>query len=127
MTPAADPATLAVHFGNALASAGVPYAIGGAIAYGFWGAPRGTRDLDINVFVPAETGGEALDVLIRAGLEIDRNDALRSGVERGDARGRYGAVPIDLFFISIALHDSAATRAVSVELLAERVAQASGA
>lgn len=43
-----DPAALAVRFGRALEQAGVPYAIGGAIAHGFWGVPRGTRDLDVS-------------------------------------------------------------------------------
>jgi hypothetical protein len=72
-----DPAALAVHFANALEAAGVPYAIGGAIAYGFWGVPRGTRDLDINVFLSAEQADAAIDALVPAGLEIDRAAARR--------------------------------------------------
>lgn len=117
MTVDPDPATLAVHFGTALELAGIPYAIGGAIAYGFWGVPRGTRDLDINLFVAAEAGATALEALIVAGLEIDPAAALQSGAERGDARGSYCGVPVDLFFISIPLHGSAARRTSEVPLL----------
>ena len=112
-----DPATLAVLFARALESARVPYAIGGAIAYGFWGVPRGTRDLDVNVFVSAERADFGIDVLVAAGLEIDRARAMRSALERGDARGRYQDLPVDLFFISIPLHESAALRTVEVTLL----------
>jgi len=117
VTIEADPATLAVHFGQTLASAGVPYAIGGAIAYGFWGVPRGTRDLDINLFVPASAGRAAIDALVEAGLTINPAQALRSGAERGDARGTYENVPVDLFFVSIPLHESAARRTSEVPLL----------
>lgn len=121
MSVDADPATLAVHFGAALESAGIPYAIGGAIAYGFWGVPRGTRDLDINLFVAADAGGPAIATLLGAGLEIDAAEALRSGAERGDARGAYDGVPIDLFFVSIPLHESAARRTTQVPLLGSTI------
>jgi hypothetical protein len=40
---------LAVH--RTLAGAGVPHAIGGAVALGIYGAPRETTDIDVNVFV----------------------------------------------------------------------------
>jgi len=43
---------LAVH--RALAEAGLPHAIGGAIALAHYGAPRPTTDIDVNVFVPPE-------------------------------------------------------------------------
>lgn len=112
-----DPAALAVRFGSALEQAGVPYAIGGAIAYGFWGVPRGTRDLDVNVFLPAEHADLAIDALTAVGLEIDRETARRTAVERGDARGRHQGVPVDLFFISVPLHESAGRRTVQVTLL----------
>ncbi len=116
-----EPAALAVLIATQLAAAGVPYAIGGAIAYGFWGNPRGTRDLDVNLFVPVDQAGPALDVLIGAGVLLDRHEALRTGAERGDARGFYRDVPIDLFFVSIPLHEAAARRTVVVRLLGESI------
>jgi hypothetical protein len=112
-----DPAALAVRFAHALEAAAVPYAIGGAIAYGFWGVPRGTRDLDVNVFLPAERADAAIEALIAAGLEIDRAAFRRTALERGDARGRYEDIPVDLFFISIPLHESAAHRTARVTLM----------
>lgn len=46
-----SPLSKALDLGAALESHGVPYAIGGALAYGLWGIPRATSDVDINVFV----------------------------------------------------------------------------
>jgi hypothetical protein len=111
-----DATEAAVHFAAALDAAQVHYAIGGAIAYGFFGAARGTHDVDINVFLPGARAGLALDALIAAGLKIDRESALESAIERGDARGRFASMPIDLFFNSIPVHDRAARRTRQVTL-----------
>lgn len=96
---------------KALESAAVPYAIGGAIAYGYWGAVRATRDVDVNVFLPGEAAATALEALLQGGLELDLKAATASASERGDAKAFWNGVPVDLFFNSIPLHDSAAARA----------------
>ncbi len=116
-----DATEAAVHFAGALERAGVPYAIGGAIAYGFFGAARGTHDVGLNLFVDGEKAAEGVDVLIRAGLEIDRPLALSSATERGDARGLFHGLPVDLFFNSIPVHERAASRTVEVTLHARLV------
>ena len=62
---------LAVH--RALAEAGLPHAIGGAIALSIYGAPRDTVDIDVNVFVPPERRPEvraALDPLTLDGIPV---------------------------------------------------------
>lgn len=118
MTEAATtPAELAVVLAKCLDDAGIPYAIGGAVAYGYWGAPRGTQDLDLNIFLTADDAGPALDVLMAAGVRLDRQGALASVRERGDARGAYGDMPVDVFFLAIPMHESAARRTVLVRLL----------
>ena len=48
---------------------GVPYAIGGALAYGIWSDPRNTNDIDLNVFVGDDRLGEAFP-LGRAGRDV---------------------------------------------------------
>src|SRR3712207_2916901 len=45
-------ADLARDIAGVLETDQMPYAIGGAVALGFYTAPRGTRDLDVNVLVP---------------------------------------------------------------------------
>ncbi|MBS1845426.1 MAG: hypothetical protein JST53_13500 [Actinobacteria bacterium] len=52
----ADSKVVAVS--QALVAAGIPHAIGGAIALGHHAEPRLIRDIDVNVFVPPERGAE---------------------------------------------------------------------
>lgn len=115
------PAELAIELARALEKAGIPYAIGGAIAYGFWGAARGTQDLDLNVFLAAEQAEPAIEALRLAGVRLDRREALDSARDRGDARGFFGDMPVDIFFLSIPLHRSAAARTVAVTMLGRRM------
>jgi hypothetical protein len=56
---------VAVH--RALAAAGLPHAIGGALALSFYGAPRETVDIDVNVFVPPERWPEVRQALAPLG------------------------------------------------------------
>lgn len=116
-----DATEAAVHFAVALRRAGVPYAIGGAIAYGFFGVPRGTHDVDLNLFVSGDQAAPALDALIAAGLLVDRAEAVRSADERGDARGSFQGMPVDLFFNSIPAHERASARTREVTLHSEKV------
>lgn len=43
-------------------------AIGGAIAYGFWGATRGTKDADVNVFIGEARYAELQSVIEKGAL-----------------------------------------------------------
>ncbi len=106
----------AVHFAQALQAASIPHAIGGAIAYGFFGAARGTHGVDINVFVSGDQARQALDTLVAAGVSIDLRTALESARDRGDARGSFRGLPVDLFFNSIPVHERAARRTRRVTL-----------
>lgn len=81
-----DATEAAVHFARALSIAGVPHAVGGAIAYGFFGAARGTHDVDLNLFIDGGAATKALDVLIAAGLRIDRAEAIATAAERAATR-----------------------------------------
>lgn len=47
-----EAAVAAVH--KQLEQAGIPHAFGGAFALAYYGAPRPTSDIDVNVFVPAQ-------------------------------------------------------------------------
>ena len=100
-TPYIPAFEVAGHFARALEAAGIPYAIGGAIALGAWSDPRGTHDVDLDVFVDDAGLENALDVLIAAGLELDR-DAARVAHRQGDVLvGRYQGMRVDVFTPSI--------------------------
>jgi hypothetical protein len=101
---------LARLLADALEGAGVPYAVGGALALGVWGFPRATNDVDLDVFVPAGDLDPVFDVLEGAGCELDRTAAQRSAAQRGDFKVRLHAMRIDVFVASIPLYESAARR-----------------
>jgi hypothetical protein len=93
---------LAVHDG--LDAAGIAHAVGGAIALGYCVLePRGTRDLDVNVFVGPE---RARDVFAAMPQGVELNGlALESAERDGQVRLRWGITPIDLFLSVLRFHD----------------------
>lgn len=95
----------AVH--DALERAGIPHAVGGAIALAYCTLdPRGTRDLDFNVFVGPERAREVLAVLPE---EIEVSGERLERLERdGQVRLRAGITPVDLFLSVLPFHDDVA-------------------
>ncbi len=93
---------LAVHDG--LDAAGIPHAIGGAIALGYCVLePRGTRDVDVNVFVGPR---RARDVFAAMPEEVELDGAALEQAERdGQVRLNWGITPIDLFLSVLPFHD----------------------
>jgi hypothetical protein len=93
---------LAVHDG--LAAAGIPHALGGAIALGYCTLePRGTRDVDVNVFVPPERAREVFAAM-PAGVEFS-GAQLEQAERDGQVRLRWGITPVDLFLSVLPFHD----------------------
>jgi hypothetical protein len=76
MIDASDAVDVGAHLGEALEQAGHPYAIGGALAYGFFGVPRATHDVDINVFVEPDRLDSVFETLSQAGVRFDRARAV---------------------------------------------------
>lgn len=80
---------------------GIPYAIGGALAYGLWGVPRATVDVDVNVFIT----GDRLPALIAAlqdlGVRLSPDEAMARNARDGMFVGRWGLYRIDVFTPSI--------------------------
>ena len=110
-----DPVRLARKIADALEEVGIPYAIGGAIALAYWAPPRGTVDVDLNIFVGPDKPKQvaaALDVLGSVGVVLDRVVAWNQVKEGGRVRGWVGRTAVDSFFDSIDLHKSAARRVV---------------
>jgi hypothetical protein len=95
---------LEVH--AALDAAGIPHAFGGAIALAYCTEePRGTRDVDVNVFVGADRAGKVLTAL-PAGVSISPEDVATAARE-GQVRVWWGGTPIDVFFDVHEFHDAA--------------------
>lgn len=114
-----DEAFNAAQIGLALARAldarDLPYAIGGALAYGVWALPRATKDVDLNIFLAPEALDPAFDVLLAAGVAFDRAEARRRAEQEGMFIGWVGACRIDVFTPSIPFSWEALRTRVFVE------------
>lgn len=102
MTAAGDKsaAEVAREIADALDADGLPYAIGGALALGFYAPPRATVDVDVNIFVsPVRQLGRALKALERVGFvaEGDRHTVSRQAREEGQFRGTVAGLRVDVF------------------------------
>ena len=115
------PPELAVEVSGLLRAAGIDHAVGGALALGFYAEPRGTLDVDLNIFVDADEPGEALGALSAGGIAIDHEHAVATIASRGDLFLRHRGCRLDLFFNSIPLHASVARRTREVRLLGVNV------
>jgi hypothetical protein len=104
-----------------LAEADVPHAFGGAIALAYYATPRGTVDVDINVFLPATAFDRVLEVLLPVGVEPP-SPALRRTLERDEqVRLVWDGTPVDLFFSYNELHDACLARTRKVPFGSERI------
>jgi hypothetical protein len=85
---------LAVH--DSLSEAAFPHAFGGAIALAYCTEePRGTRDLDVNVFVEPSLAAEVLAALPN-GVRVAGSD-IEAARRDGQVRVWWEDTPIDLF------------------------------
>jgi hypothetical protein len=94
---------IAIH--EALHTARIPHAVGGALALAYYAEPRATIDIDLNVFVPSERWQEVIDALVPIG--VDAGDLDSTALRRdGQCRLWWGDNPVDLFFAYDAIHDA---------------------
>lgn len=93
-------AEAAQRIASALETAGLSYAIGGALALAIAGVPRGTADVDVNVFVPESRVPDAIAVLASLGVDIPAT-APEEARHRGMFVGRWNGMRIDVFLPSI--------------------------
>lgn len=100
---------------DSLTEAGLAHAFGGAIALAYCvEEPRGTRDLDVNIFVDAAKAESVLGSL-PGGVRVRKKDVAK--VKRdGQARLDWDGTPIDVFLNNIPLHDAVAGSVVWVPL-----------
>jgi hypothetical protein len=109
---------IALHRG--LARKRIPHAFGGAIALAYWTLdPRGTSDIDLNVFVPAGESAGALDALPDG---VGRPEGTVEAIAKdGQIRLWWDETPIDLFFDYVPVHADAARHARTVPFADTRI------
>ena len=96
---------IAIH--DALSAAGLRHAFGGAIALAYCTEePRGTRDLDVNVFVRPELAKDVFAAL-PDGVARSKEELARAEAE-GQIRLWWQDTPIDIFLNVHPFHDEVA-------------------
>jgi len=105
---------------HALAQHDLPHAFGGAVALAYaTEEPRGTRDIDLNVFVPA---AEAADVLALLPPGIDQPAGTAERLARdGQIRLFWDDTPVDLFLDYAPIHKEAARHRRNVPFEGETI------
>lgn len=111
-----DTAAVARQLAVALDARHQDYALGGAIALGYWAAPRGTVDVDLTVFLPPDKPSACVRLLQDLGCKLTAAQALESLREHGFCRVEYDAVRVDVFLPTIAFYDAARDRRRLVKL-----------
>lgn len=96
-----------IELHRSLARRRIPHAFGGAIALAYWTLdPRGTGDIDVNVFIPATGCERALRALPEGIAQPEGTVDLI--VRDGQIRLWWDEVPVDLFFDNVPVHADAA-------------------
>lgn len=97
------------------------YALGGAIALGFWANPRGTLDVDLTLFLPPERPGECIWLLGDIGCDVTASEAQKSLSEHGFCRAMCGEFRVDVFLPTTPFYEVARTRRRRVDLEGQSV------
>lgn len=105
---------------DALGEAGLAHAFGGAIALAYCtDEPRGTRDLDVNIFTAAANAERVFAALPE---EIDVTPENLANVLRdGQDRLMWDGTPIDIFLNNVPFHETVAEGVVWVPLAGREV------
>ena len=115
-SPPASAAAIARQLAEQLELRHQEYALGGAIALGFWGAPRGTVDVDLTVYLPPDKPSDCVWLLQEIGCEFSATEAIESLREDGFCRVTYGRMRVDVFLPIAPFYEAARVRRKRVEL-----------
>jgi hypothetical protein len=109
-----------VELHRALARRHIPHAFGGAIALAYWTHdPRGTSDIDVNLFMPAADCAKALRALPDGVAQpAGTEEAI---VRDGQIRLWWDETPLDLFFDTVPVHAAAAEHRRTVPFAGARI------
>src|SRR5690349_17403034 len=109
---------LAIH--ASLRANSLPHAFGGAIALAYCvQEPRGTRDLDVNIFIDAGRAAEVLAAL-PDGVRVEESD-VEKVVRDGQTRLFWDGVPVDVFLNNLPLHEDVANGVLWVDMQGTKI------
>lgn len=120
-SPPVDALDAGLRIARAFEAFAVPYAIGGALAYGQYGVPRATNDVDVNVFVDSDRLDDVVAALRSVSVSVDDSAARLAAEREGLIVLYYEWFRIDVFTPSIDFSWEAARTRVSHRIDGEAV------
>jgi hypothetical protein len=111
-----DAFEVAQQVAAALEEAGIEYALGGAIALGYWAEPRGTLDVDITLFMSPDQPSACVRLLQRIGCDVKADLATRSLTEHSFCQVDYRGRRLDVFLPMSPFYEQARLRRKFVAL-----------
>jgi hypothetical protein len=108
--------TVAAQLAESIRALGQEYAVGGAIALGFWGIPRGTVDVDLTLFLTPERPSECVWLLQEIGCQFSAATASESLREHGFCRVTFAGLHVDVFVPLVPFYEIARARRIQVQL-----------
>jgi hypothetical protein len=112
---------IAREIAAAIELAGGDYAIGGAIALGFWARPRSTVDVDVTLFLPPKEIAGCVRLLESIGCTFSADQASQLLSEHGFCQVEFGGRRIDVFLPVIPFYDEARQRRQAANFGDQRV------
>ena len=109
-------AVVAAELAKKLESLGQEYALGGAIALGYWGTPRGTVDVDLTIYLPPEQPSRCVSLLQDIGCTVAAAAAVESLREHGFCRVAFLGTRLDVFLPIVPFYEAARLRRKRLEL-----------
>ena len=95
--------------------------MGGAIALGYWSGPRGTVDVDLTLYLPADRPGDCVWLLEEIGCELSAAEAVQSLREHGFCRATCAGTRVDIFLPTTPFYEAARARRKRVPLAGRSV------
>lgn len=110
-----------VALARVLRAADIPFAFGGAISQEFFGTPRGSWDIDTNLFVPEARAWDVLHPLTALIQSIHLGRGIAVAERDGQVRLDWDGIGIDLYFSYDPYHDACRSRVRKVTFDGEPV------
>jgi hypothetical protein len=93
-----------------LKAAGCEYALGGAIALGFWAEARGTLDVDVTLYLPLDDLTGCVQLLEKIGCAFARNRTLEMLKEHSFCQVSLSGIRLDVFLPMSSFYEAAKDR-----------------
>jgi len=106
----ADSYQVAEQLAARLEAANCEYALGGAIALGFWAEARGTLDVDVTLFLPTDNPAGCTQLLEKIGCEFDHARALQMLQEHNFCQAQLLGIRLDVFLPMSSIYELAKSR-----------------